>query len=104
MTRPKTSKTSKTSKAPSRRPTAKTTKPARTRVSAAVVQPLPAAPAAAATTPRQVTRAELTELVRREAYRLATRRNFMNGSPFQDWVNAEAAVRAQLEAQGARAE
>ena len=51
---------------------------------------------------REVTRDEFMELVRAEAYRRATRRNFRNGSPFQDWVNAEAAVSGKLIAEGAR--
>ncbi|MBL8958172.1 MAG: DUF2934 domain-containing protein [Myxococcaceae bacterium] len=105
MTRPKTTKTTKTPKQPARRPTAKKAKPARAVAAGAqVLATTPVAATAEAATPRLVTRAELTELVRREAYRLATHRNFQNGSPFQDWVNAEAAVRAQLDAQGARAE
>ena len=63
----------------------------------AVVLPEPvAAPA------RTVTRPEFMELVRKEAYRRATRRNFKNGSPFQDWVNAEAAVSGKLAAEGVR--
>ena len=40
------------------------------------------------------------ELVRKEAYRRATHRNFENGSPFQDWLNAEAAVSGKLAAEG----
>ena len=51
---------------------------------------------------REVTRAEFLDLVRKEAYRRATHRNFRNGSPFQDWVNAEAAVSGELAAEGAR--
>lgn len=58
--------------------------------------PVVAAPA------RLVTRAEFLELVRKEAYRRATHRNFKNGSPFQDWVHAEAAVSGKLAAEGAR--
>lgn len=51
---------------------------------------------------RVVTRAEFVTLVRTEAYRRAHTRNFRNGSPFQDWVNAEAAVSGKLSAEGAR--
>lgn len=49
-----------------------------------------------------VSRGEFLELVRKEAYLRAQRRNFKNGSAFQDWVNAEAAVSGRLAAQGAR--
>ena len=51
---------------------------------------------------RSVTRAEFMDMVRKEAYRRAALRNFRNGSPFQDWVNAEAAVSGKLAAEGAR--
>jgi hypothetical protein len=51
---------------------------------------------------REVTRAEFMAMVRKEAYRRAAMRNFRNGSPFQDWVNAEAAVSGKLAAEGAR--
>ena len=51
---------------------------------------------------RTVSRAEFMALVRQEAYGRAARRNFKNGSPFQDWVNAEAAVSGKLAAQGVR--
>lgn len=44
--------------------------------------------------------AELERLVRREAFRLAQRRQFRQGSPVQDWFAAETAVKAQLAAQG----
>ncbi len=53
---------------------------------------------------RTVSRAEFMVLVRQEAYNRAARRNFRNGSPFQDWVNAEAAVWGKLAAQGVRPE
>jgi Protein of unknown function (DUF2934) len=49
---------------------------------------------------RTVTRDELTALVRREAYLRAQRRGFRNGNPFEDWVLAEADVRAQLATEG----
>lgn len=49
---------------------------------------------------RTVTRAEFLDLVRKEAYQRAARRNFRNGSPFQDWVHAEAHVSGQLASQG----
>lgn len=51
---------------------------------------------------RTVTRGEFMSLVRKEAYRRAALRKFRNGSPFQDWVNAEAAVSGKLAAEGAR--
>ena len=52
---------------------------------------------------RLVSRAEFMDLVRKEAYRRYTaRRSFKQGSPFQDWVNAEAAVSGKLAAEGAR--
>lgn len=52
---------------------------------------------------RLVTRTEFLDLVRKEAYRrYAARRAFKQGSPFQDWVNAEAAVSGKLAAEGAR--
>lgn len=51
---------------------------------------------------RTLSRAEFMELVRKEAYSRAARRNFKNGSPFQDWVNAEAAVSGKLAAEGVR--
>lgn len=52
---------------------------------------------------RLVSRAEFMDLVRKEAYRrYAARRAFKQGSPFQDWVNAEAAVSGKLAAEGAR--
>lgn len=60
------------------------------------------APVLAEKAVRLVTRAEFLELVRKEAYLRAQRRDFKNGSPFQDWVNAEAAVSGRLAAQGAR--
>lgn len=53
---------------------------------------------------RTMSRAEFMVLVRREAYNRAARRNFKNGSPFQDWVNAEAAVSGKLAAEGVRPE
>lgn len=51
---------------------------------------------------RTLTRAEFLDLVRKEAYRRAARRDFKNGSPFQDWVNAEASVSGKLAAEGVR--
>lgn len=51
---------------------------------------------------RTLSRAEFMVLVRKEAYSRAARRNFKNGSPFQDWVNAEAAVSGKLAAEGVR--
>ena len=57
---------------------------------------------AAAAPARTLSRAEFLLLVRKEAYNRAARRNFKNGSPFQDWVNAEAAVSGKLAAEGVR--
>lgn len=51
---------------------------------------------------RTMTRGEFMDLVRQEAYRRAARRQFKNGSPFQDWVHAEAHVSGLLAAQGVR--
>lgn len=65
---------------------------------AAVVLPVEQAPL------RTMSRAEFMVLVRQEAYNRAARRNFRNGSPFQDWVNAEAAVSGKLAAEGVRPE
>ncbi len=65
--------------------------------------PMPVArPVVEAPPARTLSRAEFMVLVRKEAYRCAARRNFKNGSPFQDWVNAEAAVSGKLAAQGVR--
>ena len=71
-------------------------------VVAEVVQAVEVQPEVAAAPTREVTRAEFMEMVRKEAYRRAAMRNFRNGSPFQDWVNAEAAVSGKLAAEGAR--
>lgn len=49
---------------------------------------------------RTVTHEELTAMVRREAYLRAQRRGFRNGNPFEDWVLAEADVRATLANEG----
>ncbi len=114
MTQPK-SKTSK-SKKPAAPPVAVATAKKVTRAAAAVAKPaklelkpevLAALPPVALPEPivapvRVVTRAEFMTLVRTEAYRRAHTRNFRNGSPFQDWVNAEAAVSGKLAAEGAR--
>ena len=50
---------------------------------------------------RNLTREEFTATVRREAYFRAVARGFRNGTAFEDWVRAEADVRAQLTAEGA---
>jgi hypothetical protein len=73
------------------------TAPVATLAPSVAVEPLPA-PAPT----RLVSRAEFMDLVRKEAYRRATRRNFKNGSAFQDWLHAEAAVSGKLAAEGAR--
>lgn len=73
-------------------------------VTEAVIAAAPAVvlPAPVLKPTREVTRAEFMDLVRKEAYRRAATRNFRNGSPFQDWVNAEATVSGKLAAEGAR--
>lgn len=80
-------------------PVAKPVELAKPAVAAAPVVALPAPLPAQA---RLISRSEFMELVRKEAYGRAARRNFKNGSPFQDWVNAEAAVSGKLAAQGLR--
>ena len=57
-------------------------------------------PATDAAPKKGITREELEQLVRTEAYRRAEARNFRNGSPVQDWLSAEAAVAARLAAEG----
>jgi len=78
-------------------------------VAEAVVVPsaadLPAPPVAApavppAVAPRTIARYEFDAVVRREAWLLAERRGFRNGSAFEDWIRAEAGVRARLGAEG----
>jgi hypothetical protein len=59
---------------------------------------VPAPPAARA--PYTMTRAEFEATVRREAWLLAEARSFRNGSPLEDWLRAETAVRARLQAEG----
>ncbi len=49
---------------------------------------------------RTISRAELEELVRLEAFRLAQRRQFRGGSQVQDWFAAENLVKTQLAARG----
>lgn len=117
MTQPKSkSSKSKSSKKTTTASTAKKVKRAATAVKrvevelemVATPEPIFTAPAPAVTAPvlapvRLVTRAEFMDLVRKEAYRrYAARRSFKQGSPFQDWVNAEAAVSGKLAAEGAR--
>jgi hypothetical protein len=120
MTQPKSkSSKSKSSKKTTTASTAKKVKraaPAVKRVEVELETPEPiftsappsAAPVAVVSAPalapvRLVTRAEFMDLVRKEAYRrYAARRAFKQGSPFQDWVNAEAAVSGKLAAEGAR--
>ncbi len=79
-------------------------KPAKLELQPEVIAALPpvALPEPILAPVRVVTRAEFMTLVRTEAYRRAHTRNFRNGSPFQDWVNAEAAVSGKLAAEGAR--
>lgn len=59
-------------------------------------------PAAAKAAPakKTVSRGELDKLIREEAYRLATARNFRNGSPVADWLAAEKQVLGKLSADG----
>lgn len=119
MTQPR-SKSSKSKSKSKKTTTASTAKKVKRSVAAVkpveveletVATPAPLFTATAAATPelprlapvRLVTRAEFTDLVRKEAYRrYAARRAFKQGSPFQDWVNAEAAVSGKLAAEGAR--
>ncbi|MDP2274808.1 MAG: hypothetical protein Q8N23_16730 [Archangium sp.] len=79
-------------------------KPAKLELQPEVIAALPpvALPEPILAPVRVVSRAEFMTLVRAEAYRRAHTRNFRNGSPFQDWVNAEAAVSGKLAAEGAR--
>ncbi|MDP1824371.1 MAG: hypothetical protein Q8L48_14040 [Archangium sp.] len=120
MTQPKSKSSKSKSKKTTTSSTAKKVKRTATAVKPVVVEletvatPEPIFTAAAAATPqvvsaperapaRLVTRAEFMDLVRKEAYRRYTaRRAFKQGSPFQDWVNAEAAVSGKLAAEGAR--
>ena len=58
-----------------------------------------AAPAVVAA-PVVVARADFEEVVRAEAHALARGRGFRGGSPFGDWLCAEAAVLARFTAEG----
>lgn len=49
-----------------------------------------------------ITREAFELRVRRAAWRRANARGFRNGSPFEDWIQAEAEVRAALDAEGVR--
>jgi hypothetical protein len=53
-----------------------------------------------AVTPYTISRSEFDMAVRREAWLLAEHRGFRNGSAFEDWIRAEAGVRARLDAEG----
>lgn len=66
-------------------------------VSAPVEPAVESAPPA----PRVVERHEWEPVVRKEAYLLAEQRGFRNGNPFEDWIRAEATVRARFESEGA---
>ncbi|MBM4378981.1 MAG: DUF2934 domain-containing protein [Deltaproteobacteria bacterium] len=69
-------------------------------------EPKPAAVAAApkaAPAKQAVSRGELDTLIREEAYRLATARNFRNGSPVADWLAAEKQVLGKLASEGVTA-
>lgn len=48
----------------------------------------------------RVSRTEFTQWIREAAFHLAQRRNFENGSPAQDWLQAEAYLTAQLSERG----
>jgi hypothetical protein len=50
--------------------------------------------------PYTISRSEFDMAVRREAWLLAEHRGFRNGSAFEDWIRAEAGVRARLDAEG----
>lgn len=110
--KPSKSKSKKTSST-----TAATSKKVKATVSAKRVETVARAPAVIETAPlavpveapvveqapvRTLSRADFMGLVRKEAYTRAARRNFKNGSPFHDWVNAEAAVSGKLAAEGVR--
>ena len=106
--KPSKSKSKKTSST-----TAATSKKVKATVLAKRVETVARAPAVIETAPlavpvveqapvRTLSRADFMGLVRKEAYTRAARRNFKNGSPFQDWVNAEAAVSGKLAAEGVR--
>jgi hypothetical protein len=70
-------------------------------VTEAAAAPAPsAAPRPAPSAPRSLPHHELEQLVRQEAFRLAQRRHFRDGTPEQDWFAAEATVKAQLTARG----
>ena len=99
----KSKKTAATSKKVTRA-AAVVAKPAKLELEPEVIAALPAValPEPLLAPARVLTRAEFMTLVRTEAYLRAHTRNFRNGSPFQDWVNAEAAVSGKLAAEGAR--
>lgn len=95
-----------TKTAATRRPSSRSTKvlAVTAPVTEAVVEAVVEAPVAEATvTPlaRIVARMEFEATVRHEAYLRAQQRNFRDGSPFADWLAAEADVRARLAAEGA---
>ena len=114
MTQPKSKTSSSKSKKTATAPVGTATAKKVTRAAAVVAKPAELKPEVLAALPpvalpepivapvRVVTRAEFMTLVRTEAYLRAHTRNFRNGSPFQDWVNAEAAVSGKLAAEGAR--
>jgi hypothetical protein len=49
---------------------------------------------------RTLSRAAFEQRVRNEAYLLSQRRSGTQGSPFEDWIQAEGTVRGQLSAEG----
>ena len=87
-------------------PTAPTAVTAPVPTETAVAQPAPtvrAAPVVAVEpvkAERTISRTDLEQLVRREAFKRAQLRQFRGGSPTQDWFAAEASVKAQLSARG----
>ncbi len=70
-------------------------------VESVAVETVPAVEEVAARAP-EITREAFELRVRRAAWRRANARGFRNGSPFEDWIQAEAEVRAQLDAEGLR--
>lgn len=59
-----------------------------------------AAPAPPVAPVPAVARGEFETVVRAEAHALAVARGYRDGSPFSDWVRAEAAVLARFAAEG----
>jgi len=69
-------------------------------IAAPVAEPVAAPTATPAMAPYTIARTEFDTAVRREAWLLAERRGFRNGSAYEDWIRAETGVRARLVAEG----